>query len=66
VAPEIVERVVHEIDAVVMGVRFAGWQASREGDRTVKFEIGRALEKYGLEPIGEIFDRAYAYVAEHY
>jgi type I restriction enzyme R subunit len=66
VTPEIVERVVHEIDAVVMGVRFAGWQASREGDRTVKFEIRKALKKYGLEPIGEIFDRAYAYVAEHY
>jgi hypothetical protein len=61
-----VERVVHDIDAVVMGVRFAGWQASREGDRTVKFEIRKPLKKYGLEPIGEIFDRAYAYVAEHY
>jgi type I restriction enzyme R subunit len=66
VTPEIVERVVHEIDAVVMGVRFAGWQASREGDRTVKFEIRKAFKKYGLEPTGELFDRAYAYVAEHY
>jgi type I restriction enzyme R subunit len=66
VTPEIVERVVHEIDAVVMGVRFAGWQASREGDRTVKFEIRRAFKKYGLEPTGDLFDRAYAYVAEHY
>jgi type I restriction enzyme, R subunit len=33
VTPEIVERVVHEIDAVVMGARFAGWWTSREGDR---------------------------------
>jgi type I restriction enzyme R subunit len=66
VTPEIVERVVHEIDAVVMGVRFAGWQTSREGDRTVKFEIRRAFKKYGLEPTGDLFDRAYAYVAEHY
>jgi type I restriction enzyme R subunit len=66
VTPEIVERVVHEIDAVVMGVRFAGWQTSREGDRTVKFEIRRAFKKFGLEPTGELFDRAYAYVAEHY
>ncbi len=66
VTPDIVERVVHEIDAVVMGVRFAGWQSSREGDRTVKFEIRRAFKKYGLEPTGELFDRAYAYVAEHY
>jgi type I restriction enzyme, R subunit len=66
VTPEIVERVVHEIDAVVMGVRFTGWQTSREGDRTVKFEIRRAFKKFGLEPTGELFDRAYAYVAEHY
>ena len=66
VTPEIVERVVHEIDAVVMGVRFTGWQRSREGDRTVKFEIRKAFKKYGLEPTGELFDRAYAYVAEHY
>jgi type I restriction enzyme, R subunit len=66
VTPEIVERVVKEIDAVVMGVRFSGWQTSREGDRTVKFEIRKAFKKYGLEPTGELFDRAYAYVAEHY
>jgi type I restriction enzyme, R subunit len=66
VTPEIVERVVHEIDAVVMGIRFAGWQTSKEGDRTVKFEIRKAFKKYGLEPTGELFDRAYAYVAEHY
>ncbi len=64
--PEIVERVVKEIDAVVMAVRFSGWQTSREGDRTVKFEIRKAFKKYGLEPTGELFDRAYAYVAEHY
>ena len=53
-------------DAVVLGVRFSGWQTSREGDRTVKFEIRKAFKKYGLEPTGELFDRAYAYVAEHY
>ena len=38
----------------------------RSGDRTVKFEIRRAFKKFGLEPTGELFDRAYAYVAEHY
>ena len=66
VAPGILERIVHEIDAVVTGARFSGWQTSREGDRTVKFEIRKAFKKYGLEPTGELFDRAYAYVAEHY
>ena len=55
VTTEIVERVVHEIDAVVTGVRFAGWQASREVERTVESEIRRVFKKYGLEPTGELF-----------
>ena len=33
VTPEIIERVVKEIDAVVMGARFTDWQHSREGTR---------------------------------
>jgi hypothetical protein len=49
-----------------VGVRFSGCQTSREGDRTLKFAIRKAFKKYGLEPTGELFDRAYAYVAEHY
>jgi type I restriction enzyme R subunit len=57
---------VLEIDSVVMAVRFDGWQATREGDRQVKVEIRAALKKFGLDPTGELFDRAYAYVAERY
>ncbi len=64
--PEIIERVVNEIDAVVMSIRFSGWQTSREGDRTVKFELRKALKKFGIEPTGDLFNKAYAYVAEHY
>ncbi len=30
-------------------------------DRTVKFEIRKAFMKFGLEPTGDLFDRAYAY-----
>jgi type I restriction enzyme, R subunit len=64
--PEIIERVVAEIDAVVMSVSFTGWQTSREGDRKVKVAIRQALKKFGIDPTGDIFERAYAYVAEHY
>jgi len=73
--PEIVEKVVHEIDAVASGVMpppgsdqatFVDWQSSREGVRLVKQAIRVALKKYGLEPTGPLFDRAYEYVAEHY
>jgi hypothetical protein len=30
-----------------------------------KFEIRKTFKNYGLESAGELFDRAYAYVAEH-
>jgi type I restriction enzyme R subunit len=66
VTPEIVERVVKEIDAVVMSARFSDWQHSREGTRTVKTEIRKALNKFGLPATGDLFERAYSYVAEHY
>jgi type I restriction enzyme, R subunit len=66
VAPDILERVVAEIDAVVMGARFTRWQTSREGERTVKTEIRKALKKFGLPATGELFERAYNYVAENY
>ena len=66
VTPEIIERVVKEIDAVVMGARFTDWQHSREGTRTVKTEIRKALDKFGLPATGDLFERAYSYVAEHY
>lgn len=66
VTPEIVERVVKEIDAVVMAARFTHWQTSREGTRTVKTEIRKALRKFGLPATDGLFDRAYDYVAENY
>jgi len=65
-APEIIERVVTEIDSVVMGARFSRWQESREGTRLVKTEIRQALKKFGLPATGDLFERAYEYVAEHY
>jgi type I restriction enzyme R subunit len=66
VTPDIVENVVHEIDAVVSAARFTNWQTSREGTRLVKTEIRRALKKFGLPANNGLFDRAYDYVAEHY
>jgi len=73
--PDIVERVVHEVDAVASGVQLppgstqatpVNWQTSREGVRLVKQAIRVALKKYGLPPTGDLFERAYNYVAEHY
>ncbi len=64
--PEIIERVVADIDAIVAQVRGTGWQTSHPADRQVRQEIRKALKKYGLPPAGELFNRAYAYVAENY
>jgi type I restriction enzyme R subunit len=73
--PDIVEQVVHDIDAVASGVKPppgsdeaapVNWQTSREGVRLVKQAIRVALNKYGLPPTGDLFERAYSYVAEHY
>lgn len=64
--PEIIKNVVSEIDTVVSTTKYAGWQTSNEGVREVKLAIRVALNKYGLPATGELFDRAYDYVAEHY
>jgi len=64
--PVIVERVAEDIDAIVRPVRGTGWQASHPGDREVRKEIRKVLRGHGLPASGELFDRAYAYIAEHY
>jgi len=65
-APEIIEKVVTDIDTIVRQVRFTGWQTSHPGDRQVRQEIRVILRKYELPPTGELFDRAYAYIVENY
>ncbi len=64
--PVIVERVAEDIDAIVRPVRGTGWQASHPGDRQVRVEVRKVLRNHGLPASGELFDRAYAYIAEHY
>lgn len=65
-SPEIVERVVKEVDEVVRQVRFTNWQGTYEGSREVRRAIRHALRKYGLAHEHELFDRAYEYVEQSY
>ena len=74
-ARDIVDRVVNQIDAVASGAKpeptlgetiFANWQTSREGVRLVKRSLRFTLRKYGLDPTGPLFDRAYGAIAELY
>ncbi len=64
--PVIIETVVEKIDAIVRPVRGTGWQESQPGDREVRQQLRLVLRGSGLPPQGEIFDRAYAYIREHY
>ena len=64
--PYMIERVVEEIDDIVRPVRGTGWQQSHPGDREVRREIRLVLKSQGLPTSGDLFDRAYAYVREHY
>jgi type I restriction enzyme, R subunit len=64
--PYMIERVVEEIDDIVRPVRGTGWQQSHPGDREVRREIRLVLKNQGLPTSGDLFDRAYAYVREHY
>ena len=64
--PVVIENLVEQIDAIVRPVRGTGWQTSQPGDREVRRQIRLVLRNHGLPAQGELFDRAYAYIREHY
>jgi type I restriction enzyme R subunit len=64
--PVIVESVVEEIDAIVRPIRGTGWQESQPGDREVRRQLRLVLRNGGLPPSGVLYDRAYAYIRQHY
>jgi type I restriction enzyme R subunit len=64
--PVIIENVVEQIDDIVRPIRGTGWQTSQPGDREVRRQLRLVLSHNGLPPQGDIFDRAYAYIREHY
>jgi type I restriction enzyme R subunit len=65
-APVILGNVVRSIDDIVTDVRYDGWSRTQKGDQLVRIEIRRVLRGYGLPMTGELFDRAYDYIAENY
>lgn len=64
--PIIVERVVADIDEIVLLVRFDGWQDTHAGEREVKMALRKTLFKYKLHQDIELFDQAYGYIREYY
>jgi len=65
-SPEVVEHVVDDVDELVAPVRGTAWQTSHPGDRKVRLELRKILDDNGLPPVGELFDRTYAYVRANY
>jgi type I restriction enzyme R subunit len=64
--PVMVEHVVDQIDQIVRPVRGTGWQTSQPGDREVRRQLRLVLKNNHLPVQGDLFDRAYAYIREHY
>jgi type I restriction enzyme R subunit len=64
--PVIVEHVVEQIDAIVKPIRGTRWQESQPGDREVRRQLRLVLKNNGLPPAGDLYDRAYDYIREHY
>lgn len=64
--PMIVENVVEQIDGIVRPIKGTGWQTSQPGDREVRRQLRLVLKNSSLPPQGDLFDRAYAYIEEHY
>jgi len=64
--PVVVEQVVAEIDNLVRATRFEDWQHTQVGDRQMRLALRKALRKFQLQKNGELFDRAYEYIRQHY
>jgi type I restriction enzyme, R subunit len=64
--PIIIKEIVEDIDNVVKVTRFEGWQWTISGEREVMKALRKTLLKYQLHKEQELFDKAYAYIREHY
>lgn len=64
--PEMIGRVVTEIDQIVKEVRYDGWAATQKGDRLVRQEIRNTLRKFQLHKTAGLFEAAYDYIKIHY
>lgn len=64
--PEIIGRLVEDIDDIVKATRFDGWQSTRKGEREVQKVLRKTLHKYNLHKEQELFAKAYEYIKEHY
>ncbi|MFF1572501.1 type I restriction endonuclease subunit R [Leifsonia sp. NPDC058292] len=61
----IIADVVRSVDRIVTEVGFDGW-VNTETEKDVRLALRKVLKQYNLPFKGELFDRAYEYIAENY
>ena len=64
--PKIIGDVVEQIDKIVKAKRFDGWQNTHSGPRQIQKALMVTLAQFGLGKDKELFNKAYAYIEEHY
>lgn len=64
--PRVIQDVVENIDKIVRAKRFDGWQQSNSGPREIQKALLLTLAQFGLGKDKALFDKAYAYIEEHY
>lgn len=64
--PELIERVVAEVDVIAKAIDIPAWTDKQGADREVKRNLRQVLRKYGLHAVAGLFEDCYDYIAEHY
>jgi len=64
--PKLIGDVVEKIDKIVNATRFEGWQNSNSGPREIQKALMLTLAQFGLSKDKDLFEKAYAYIEEHY
>ncbi|AMR67323.1 type I restriction endonuclease subunit R [Aquipseudomonas alcaligenes] len=64
--PKLIGDVVEQIDKIVKATRFEGWQNSNSGPREIQKALMLTLAQFGLSKDKDLFEKAYAYIEEHY
>ncbi|WP_321414810.1 hypothetical protein [uncultured Desulfobacter sp.] len=64
--PRMIANIVEDIDKIVRATRFDGWQNSITGERDIQKVLRQTLFRYKLHTEQELFEKAYAYIREHY
>ena len=64
--PLVIQNIVEQIDKIVKVTRFDGWQESNSGPREIQKALLLTLAQFGMGKDKELFNKAYAYIEEHY